>query len=76
MVRRPVGIKVSYLNHEGDEVEHELFSFQARMFLHNMDYLNGQLMTHWRLSEGNVDIIDSKKDQYKSLQSVSDKLCE
>ena len=41
MVKRPVGIKVSYLNHEGDEIEKELFSFHARIFLHNMDYLNG-----------------------------------
>lgn len=70
MVKRPLGIKVSYLNNEGDEIEDELFSFRARMFLHQLDYLNGRVMTHWRLSEGNLDIIDSHKDHYKNLQSV------
>ena len=67
MVKRPIGIKVAYLNIEGDEIEEEIFNFRARVFLHNLDHLNGRTMTHWRLSEGNLDIIDDHKDHYKNL---------
>jgi peptide deformylase len=72
MIKRPLGIKVSYLTDEGDDIEEELYDFQARVFLHHMDSLNGRTMTHWRISEGNIDIIDSHKDKYKNLQSVSE----
>ena len=44
---------------------------KARVFLHELDHINGMAMTHWRLSEGKIDIIDSDKDSYKNLQSVS-----
>lgn len=57
MVRRPLGIKVSYLDYEGDEHEKELYDFHARMFLHELDHINGKTMTHWKLSEGNIDVI-------------------
>jgi Polypeptide deformylase len=72
MVKRPLGIRVSFLNEEGDEIESELHNFEARMFLHNMDYVNGKTMTHWRLSEGNLDIIEGHKDHYKNMQSTID----
>jgi peptide deformylase len=55
------------LNIEGDEIEEEIFNFRARVFLHNLDHVNGRTMTHWRLSEGNLDIIDDHKDHYKNL---------
>ena len=58
MIKRPIAIKVSYLNHEGDEIESEFHDFKARVFLHQLDHINGRLMSHWRLSEGNLDIID------------------
>lgn len=41
MVKRPLAIKVSYLNDEGDEIEEELFDFKARVFLHELDHING-----------------------------------
>lgn len=72
MVKRPLAIKISYLNLEGDEVESEMFSFQARQFLHSLDQINGRMMTHWRLSEGNIDIIEGQRDHYKHLQSTID----
>jgi Polypeptide deformylase len=61
---------VSYLNEEGDEIEEELYDFKARMFLHEMDHIDGRTMAHWRLSEGNIDVIDSEKDNYKNLRGV------
>ncbi|CDW90117.1 peptide deformylase [Stylonychia lemnae] len=72
MVKRPLGIFVSYMNEEGDEIEKEIFDFQARVFLHELDHIDGRTMTHWRLSEGNIDIIDSEKDNHKNLASTID----
>lgn len=34
MIKRPTAIKVSYINHEGDEIESEFHDFKARVFLH------------------------------------------
>lgn len=74
MVKRPLGIQVSYLNEEGDEIEEELYDFEARMFLHELDHIDGLSMVHWRLSEGNIDVIDSDKDNHKNLLGVSNLL--
>lgn len=57
LVRRPIGVHVSYLNEDGDEVTQKLYDFHARMFLHELDHLKGRTMMHWRLSEGNIDIL-------------------
>eukprot|EP00347_Sterkiella_histriomuscorum_P004363 403360741 len=72
MVKRPLGIKVSYINGEGDEIEEQIMDHKARVFLHELDHINGMTMTHWRLSEGKIDIIDSDKENYKNLQSTID----
>ena len=55
-MKRPERIKVSYLDENGDEIEKTLEEFEARIFLHEMDHINGRTMTHWRVSEGNIDI--------------------
>jgi hypothetical protein len=57
MVKRPVGIHISYQNEEGDEIDQKFYDFHARMILHEMDHLNGKSMTHWALSEGNIDVV-------------------
>lgn len=61
MVKRPLGINVSYLNPQGDEIEEELSDFKARVFMHELDHINGRTMTHWRISEGNIDVIDEEE---------------
>ena len=72
MVRRPIGIHISYLNEEGDEIEKKLFDFKARIILHEMDHLNGKSMTHWALSEGNIDVVRgiNKEDHIHLLTTV------
>jgi len=47
-----------------------MYDFKARMFLHEYDHIMGRTMTHWRLSEGNIDIVEGDKDNYKNLASV------
>ena len=70
LVRRPIGIHVSYLNEEGDEVTQRLYDFHARMFLHEMDHLKGRTMMHWRLSEGNIDIMRGIPQDCHSLRRL------
>ena len=72
MVKRPTGILVSYINEDGDEVEKDFRDFQARVFLHELDHINGRTMTHWRISEGNIDVLDSHKDKYPNLMTTVD----
>ena len=43
MVRRPLGIHVGYINEEGEEEGRKLYHHDARVFLHEMDHLNGIL---------------------------------
>ena len=63
MVKRPQGVLVNYLTETGDEQEHRLFDFSARVFLHEIDHIEGRTMTHWKISEGNIDIIPGKEDR-------------
>lgn len=63
MVRRPRHLEVSYLNENGDEVEKVLDEFEARIFLHELDHINGRTMTHWRASEGNIDLITEQPEE-------------
>lgn len=41
MIRRPVAIKASWLDREGKVVEAELCDLAARVFLHELDHLDG-----------------------------------
>lgn len=40
-VRRPVGIRVKFLTHHGEEVLRFLGNYEARVFLHEFDHLSG-----------------------------------
>ena len=51
------------MNHSGEEIEEELFDFKARMFLHELDHINGKTMTHWSLSEGNIEILEDEDSE-------------
>ena len=70
MVKRPVAIQVSYLDSKGDLIEQEMKDFSARMFLHELDHINGRTMTHWKLSEGNIDILEDKEEENMHLMST------
>lgn len=73
MVRRPRHLEVSYLNEQGDEVERVLDEFEARVFLHELDHINGRTMTHWRASEGNIDVItESPEETNPNLMTTVD----
>jgi peptide deformylase len=42
-VKRPEGIKVKYIDEEGNEIEEELHDYTARIFQHEYDHLEGIL---------------------------------
>lgn len=56
-VERPVGVEVSYVNEEGDEIEEDLYDFSARMFLHEFDHLQGLTLIHWYLTQSHLQIL-------------------
>jgi peptide deformylase len=72
MVRRPTGIQISYIDEQGDEIEKNLKDFAARVFLHELDHINGRTMTHWRISEGNIEVVDGHEDQYSNFMTTVD----
>ena len=57
MVKRPIGVIVNFLDEDGEEREEKLVEHTARVFMHELDHIAGKTMTHWRVSEGNIDII-------------------
>jgi len=67
MVRRPIGIQVSYINEQFQDVNQNLFDFHARVFLKNLDHLQGKTMTHWNLGQGNIDMIADRPDSLEKL---------
>ena len=70
MVERPHSIMVNYLDETGSEHEHKMEDFSARVFLHEMDHIMGKSMTHWKISEGNIDIIKGKEDKNRHLMTT------
>lgn len=72
MVKRPVACDVSYINEKGDLIEDRLRDFKARVFLHELDHIDGKTMTHWRVSEGNIDVLPEKKPEYPNVMTTVD----
>lgn len=72
MVKRPHAILANYLDDVGEEHEHKLHDFSARVFLHELDHINGRTMTHWKISEGNIDIIEGREDRNKHFMTTVD----
>ena len=47
-----------------------MHDFSARVFLHELDHIEGRSMTHWKVSEGNIDIIQGKEDANRHLMTT------
>ena len=72
MVKRPIGVHVSYIDENGDDIEQELFDHHARLFMHELDHLQGKSMIHWKLSSGNIEIMAGYEDENFHLQTTVD----
>ena len=47
-----------------------MHDFSARVFLHELDHIEGRTMTHWKISEGNIDVIDGLQDRNRHLMTT------
>ncbi len=63
-VKRPLKIWVSYLDEHGRKVEKVLQDLMARVFLHEMDHLNGKLIIDYASLPTRIKI----KDQLKQIR--------
>ncbi|CAI2374786.1 unnamed protein product [Moneuplotes crassus] len=66
-IKRPIGIQLVYQDETGSFKEKEFFDFEARVVNHEIDHCDGKNIIHWSLSEGNIEIDQHLKEQYKSL---------
>lgn len=57
-VDRNSSIKVEYMNLEGEYIQEELKDFPAQVFQHEVDHLNGILMTNFSVSFGRIHSIN------------------
>ena len=44
--------------------------FSARVFMHEVDHIEGKTMTHWKISEGNIDVLPGKEDRNRHLMTT------
>ena len=67
---RPKKLKIKYFNEEGIENIKELTGYDARIVLHEIDHLMGIPFIDWKISEGNIEIIEEFKNNYETLNTV------
>lgn len=61
-VKRPLAILVAYFDENGKPQERELFDFEARVFCHEYDHLQGIPFVHWKVSEGEIEVHTDEDD--------------
>ena len=38
--------------------------------MHEVDHIEGKTMTHWKISEGNIDVLPGKEDRNRHLMTT------
>lgn len=66
-IKRPDGIKVRYTNLEGEVIEEVIHGMTARCFQHELDHLNGIVMTD---HVGSMKMHLAKKKQKKVIRAI------
>lgn len=67
---RPKSIRIKYFNEQGEQQEKELSGFEARMILHEMDHLLGIPFIDWKVSQGEIEILENYVEKFQSLSAV------
>ena len=68
--KRPSNIKLEYFDEEGNEKSTELSGFKARLFLHEFDHLLGIPFIDWKISQGEIEILEEEKSKFINLSLV------
>lgn len=63
-------ISVNYFNENFEEVTEILRDFPARVFQHEFDHINGIMMIDWRVSQGEIEILETAKQDYEEFDKV------
>lgn len=63
-------IFVNYFNEDFEETSEILRDFPARAFQHEFDHINGIMMIDWRVSQGEIEILDTAKKDYEEFGNV------
>lgn len=65
---RPEKIKIRALNYNGEEFTKTLTSFRARVFLHELDHLNGVLFTDYTLRD-NLPLYVLQEEKFIEIEN-------
>lgn len=68
--KRPTGIQINYINEDGEEKIEEMFGFPARVFSHEYDHLHGTPFIDWKVSLGEIEVIEGLEHNYENLLHV------
>jgi peptide deformylase len=69
-VQRPKSVRVKYFNEEGEELEKEFSGFEARLIMHEIDHLMGIPYIDWKVSQGEIEVLEEYKDKFNNLSTV------
>jgi peptide deformylase len=69
-VQRPKSVRIKYFNAEGEELEREFSGFGARLILHEIDHLLGIPFIDWKVSQGEIEILEEHIDKFNNLSTV------
>ena len=67
-IERHHSIKVEYMDVNGEYVEEEMEGFKARVFMHEIDHLDGLLMSSFTVNAGEIFVKEPEK--WKELKRV------
>lgn len=62
-VQRPIGVKVDYYNERFEVVVKEFVGFQARVFMHEMDHLEGKNIMNLSVNQGDYVLTPEKNEE-------------
>ena len=73
-------IKVTYSTEENEEKSENISGFFSRVFQHEFDHLQGGNILDWRVSFGNLELLEEAKADFPTLaggiQNLNDKMKE
>lgn len=67
-----MAINVSYVDETENLIQKDIFDFEARVFSHEYDLLEGIPFLHWRVNEGDIKIKDEFKEDFENLDLTID----
>ena len=67
-IKRYESVRISFLNEDLDEKFKELRGFTSRVFQHEIDHLNGLSILNWKVSFGDIEVIDKELMEKENIQ--------